>query len=181
MAHVANWRLDLMVSHPRLFEIMIDEPHLSFGYPNCEEGWREILETLCTRIETSLREDESFQFVRIKQKFGILRVDCDYEGPEETEAKIGQAVDLAVARSACTCEICAAEGRLFNNRGWLGTRCAQHAAGDPVPPRYGPGVENVHRLRRWRWKADLYYARYDRDTDTLTEIAPPARRDTEDR
>jgi hypothetical protein len=136
MAHVVNWQLDLMVSHPRLFEVMSEEPHLSFGYPNCEEGWREILETLCIRIETALQEDESFQWARIKQKLGVGRVDFDYEGPAGTEAKIGHAVDLAVARSACTCEICGAEGRLFNNRGWLGTRCAQHAAGDPVPLRY---------------------------------------------
>jgi hypothetical protein len=166
-----NWRLELMTAHPRLFEIMPGEPHLSFGYPNCEEGWREILETLCARIETAMQENESFQFVRIKQKFGLLRADYDYEGPEETEAAIGHAIDLAVARSACTCEICGAEGRLYSNRGWLGTRCGEHAAGDPVSPRYG---QNVRRLRRWRWKADLYYARYDRETDTLTEVSPPS-------
>jgi hypothetical protein len=181
MTQVVNWRLELMLSHPRLFEVMSDEPHLSFGYPNCEEGWREILEALCTRIETALQVNESFQFVRIRQKFGILRVDCDYEGPEETEAKVDHAVDLAVARSSGTCEICGVEARLYSNRGWLGTRCADHAAGDPVPPRYGIGFENVRRLRRWGGQADLYYARYDCETDTLTEIAPPARPDTEDR
>ena len=38
-----TWRIDLMRAHPRLFEVMSDEPHLSFGYPNCEEGWREIV------------------------------------------------------------------------------------------------------------------------------------------
>jgi hypothetical protein len=176
MVHVVNWRLDHMLSHPRLFEVMSDEPHLSFGYPLCEEGWREILETLCTRIESALQEDESFQFVRIKQKFGILRVDCDYEGPQGTEAKVDHAVDLAVARSACTCEICGAEGRLYSNRGWLGTRCAEHAAGDPVPPRYGHGFENVRRLRRWHGQADVYYAHYDRGTDTLTEVPRPTTR-----
>ena len=37
---IQNWRLDLMLSHPRLFCVVADEPHLSFGYPNCEEGWR---------------------------------------------------------------------------------------------------------------------------------------------
>ena len=181
MEHVVNWRLDLMLSHPRLFEIMSDEPHLSFGYPNCEEGWREILETLCTRIETALQEDETFQFVRIKQKFGILRIDHDYAGPAETEAAIGHAVDLGVSRSTCTCEICGAEGRLYSNRGWLGTRCGEHATGDPVPPKYGLGFENVRLLRRWRGRADVYYARYDRETDTLTEVPPAARTDPGDR
>jgi hypothetical protein len=173
-----TWRIDLMRAHPRLFEVMSDQPRLSFGYPLCEAGWRDLLERLCVRIEAALRDGETFQFVRVRQKFGILRADHDYEGPEDTEAKIGHAIDLAVARSACTCEICGAEGRLYNNRGWLETRCGEHAAGDPVPPRYGP---DVRRLRRWRWKADLYYARYDRETDTLTEVSPPGRRDTEDR
>ena len=173
MEHVVNWRLDLMLSHPRLFEVMSDEPHLSFGYPNCEEGWRDVLVRLCVRIETALREDECFQFVRIKQKFGVLRADYDYEGPEETEAKIGHAVDLAVALSAGTCEICGAEGRLYSNSGWLGTRCGEHAVGDPVPPRYGLGFEHVRRLRRWRGQTDVYYARYDRETDTLTEVPRP--------
>jgi hypothetical protein len=176
MAHVVNWRLDLMLSHPRLFEVMSDEPHLSFGYPLCEEGWRDLLGRLCVRIEAALRDGESFQFVRIRQKLGILRADHDYEGPEDTEATIGHAVDLGVSRSTCTCEICGVEGRLYSNRGWLATCCAEHAAGDPVPPRYGHGFENVRRLRRWRGQADVYYARYDRGTDTLTEVPRPTTR-----
>jgi hypothetical protein len=170
---IQNWRLELMTAHPRLFEIMPGEPHLSFGYPNCEEGWRELLERLCVRIEGALRDGETFDFVRVRQKLGILRVDWDAEASEDTEATIGHAVDLAVARSTCTCEICGAEGRLYSNRGWLGTRCGEHAAGDPVPPRYGHGFENVRRLRRWRGQADVYYARYDREADTLTEVPPP--------
>jgi hypothetical protein len=169
-----TWRIGLMRAHPRLFEIMTDEPQLSFGYPLCEEGWRDLLGRLCVRIEASLRDGETFQFVRIRQKLGILRAVWDAEAPEETEATICQAVDLAVARSACTCEICGAEGRLYSNRGWFGTRCAEHAAGDPVPPRYGLGFENVRRLRRWGGQADFYYARYDRETDTLTEVSPPS-------
>lgn len=179
MAHVVNWRLDLMLSHPRLFEVMSDEPHLSFGYPNFEEGWRDLLERLCVRIEAALRDGETFEFVRIWQKLGILRADWDAEASDETSNRVLDAVNLATACSACTCEICGAEGRLYSNRGWLGIRCAEHAAGDPVSKR--PRFENVRRLRRWRWKADLYYARYDRETDTLTEIAPPARPDPEDR
>lgn len=165
-----DWRRDLMIWHPRLFIVMTGEPHLSFDYPLCERGWLDVLVRLCVRIEAALRNGETFEFVRIKQKMGILRVDWDAEASEETEAKIGQAVDLAVARSACTCELCGREGHLYNNAGMFGTRCAEHAAGDPVPPRYGLDYENVRRLRRWRGQADVYYARYDRETDTLTEV-----------
>jgi hypothetical protein len=76
----------------------------------------------CRRIEIELRDGANFEFVRIKQKMRILRLDWNAEASEDTEAKIGHAVDLAVARSACTCEICGAEGWLHDNMGWLGTR-----------------------------------------------------------
>jgi hypothetical protein len=176
-ARIENWRLAIMTGHARLFVVTPGHPeHHSFDYPLCEEGWREILELLCGRIEAMLLDGETFQFIRIRQKMGILRVDWDAEASEDTEARIGHAVDLAVARSACTCEICGAEGGLYDNRGWLGARCSEHAAGVPVPPRYGRGFETVRRLRRWRGEADMYFAHYDREADKLTEVPPPPRR-----
>jgi hypothetical protein len=169
---IQNWRTDLMRAHPRLFEIMSGEPERSFGYPLCEAGWRDILERLCARIEPALRDGETFDFVRVKSKFGVLRIDWDGEVSDETRLRIGEAVNLAVARSACSCEICGAEGRLYSNRGSLATRCAEHAAGDPVPVR--AGFENVRILRRRHGSPDMYHARYDRETDTLTEVSPLA-------
>ncbi|UFW48181.1 MULTISPECIES: hypothetical protein [Bradyrhizobium] len=169
-----DWGRDLMLWHPRLFLTMAEEPSRSIGYPHCERGWQDILVRLCRRIEMALRGRGTFEFVRIAQKMGILRIDWSAEASQDTESKIGHAVDLAVARSACTCEICGREGRLYNNKGWLETRCTEHAVGEPVPPRYGPGFENVRRLRRWRGQADMYFASYDRSTDTLTEVPPPS-------
>ncbi|MFG3593090.1 hypothetical protein [Bradyrhizobium sp. RDI18] len=172
MARIVNdWRIDLMRAHPRLFEIVAEEPKHSFGYPLCEAGWRDVMERLCVRIEDTLQDGETFQFVRIKQKFGVARFDWDGEVSDQTRLRILEAINLAVARSACSCEICGAEGRLYSNRGWLATRCAEHAAaGDPVPVR--PGYENVRFLRRTPGTANMYYARYDRATDTLTEVSP---------
>jgi hypothetical protein len=72
-----DWRIDFMRSHSPLFEVLTDEPDRSFGYPLCEEGWRDVLQRLCTRIESALRADETVQFVRIKQKFGLMRIDWD--------------------------------------------------------------------------------------------------------
>jgi hypothetical protein len=168
---VRDWRIDLMQAHARLFNLTPGESEHTFGYPNCKDGWHDILERLCTRIETALRADETFEFIRIKQKFGVARSDWDGGVSDETRAKIGGAINLAVARSASTCEICGAEGRLYSNRGWLTTACAVHAAGDPVPVR--PGFWNVHLLRRIPSAPDMYYARYDRETDSLTEVSPP--------
>jgi hypothetical protein len=173
MAQILNgWRIDFMRAHPRLFEVS-DEPERSFGYPLCEAGWRDILERLCVRIESTLQDGEAFEFARIKQKFGIARFDWYGGVSDETATRILEAVNLAVARSACTCEICGAEGRLYRNRGWLATRCAEHAAGDPAPPTR-PGFENVHSLRRTPGTVNMYYARYDRESDTLTEVRPPS-------
>jgi hypothetical protein len=172
MAHIIdNWRIDFMRVHARLFEIMHGEPQRSPGYPLCEAGWRDVLERLCARIEAALQEGETFVFVRIKQKMGIIRVDWDGEVSDETRIRIVDAVNLAVARSASACEICGAEGRLYSNRGWLATACAEHAAGDPVPVR--PGFENVRLLRRRPGASDMYHARYDPETDSLTEVSSP--------
>ncbi|MET4218711.1 hypothetical protein ABIB00_003929 [Bradyrhizobium sp. LB14.3] len=171
-----DWGHALMLRHRRLFVVNVDEPIRSFGYPYCGRGWQDILVRLCGRIEIALGEGETFEFVSIRQKLGILRIDWDAEATEVTEDKIGHAVNLAVARSASTCEICGAAGRLFNNKGWLETRCSEDAVGEPVPPRFGLGFENVRRLRRWRGHADIHFASYDRETDTLTEVPRPSRK-----
>jgi hypothetical protein len=171
MARTADWRIELMTAHPRLFKIMTGEPERSFGYPLCEAGWRDILVRLCTRIESALQENDTFEFVRIKQKFGVLRADWDGDISNDTRAKILDAIDLAVARSACTCETCGIEGRRYEHRGWLSTACAEHATGDP---ELEPGFENVRKLRRFSGEPGMYYARYDRKTDTLTEVSPNA-------
>jgi hypothetical protein len=167
-----NWRNDFMRAHPRLFGVMEGEPQHSFGYPLCQAGWRDVVERLCARIENALGDGETFEFVRLTQKVGILRVVWDGEVSEQTKVRIGEAVNLAVARSACSCEICGAEARLYSNRGWLATRCADHRAGDRVP--VAPGFENVRILRRRPGRPDMYHARYDRETDTLKEISSPS-------
>jgi hypothetical protein len=109
---------------------------------------RDGLERLRVRIESALLENETFEFVRIKQKFGLARIDWEGEVLDETRVRIGEAVNLATARSACTCEICGEPGRLFGHKGWLKTACDRHAVGDAVPVL--PGWENVHLVRRIR-------------------------------
>lgn len=169
-----DWRRDIMLWHPRLFRTMADEPSRSLGYPQCGRGWQDVLVRLCRRIETALGDRESFGFVRIVQKFGILRIDFDAECSEDTETAIVHAVNLAVARSACTCEICGREGRQHDDEGRLETRCAEHAAGTAVPSRYG---EAIRRLRRRRGRPDMYFARYDRAADTLAEVPAPPKKE----
>ncbi|HVV41970.1 MAG TPA: hypothetical protein VHC94_12995 [Nitrobacter sp.] len=167
-----DWRLDLVRWHPRLFSVLAESADGSFGYPLCGRGWRDVLVGLCVGIEGALRDRESFEFVRIRQKFGILRADWRGEVSDGTGQAIMEAVNLAVGRSACTCEVCGAVGRLHRHRGWFATRCSQHAKGEPVPPRFG--IVGTRAYRRRRGRPGIYYARYDRATGALIEVEPRA-------
>jgi hypothetical protein len=96
-----DWRREFMAAHPALFRIQTDEPQLSPGYPLCQAGWQDILERLCGRIEAALRANETSEFVRIRQKLGILRVSWDGEVSDDIRIRIMRALDLArSARSA---------------------------------------------------------------------------------
>jgi hypothetical protein len=129
-----GWRRDLMLWHPRLWT-MADDPSRSPGCPRYGRGWEDILVRLCRRIEIAPGARDSFGFVRIVQKLGILRVDFDDEASEGAAAEIDRAVDLAVARSACTCEPCGREGGLHDEAGRFGTRCDEHAVALALPCR----------------------------------------------
>ena len=168
-----DWKIELIRAHTRLFRPPKGYLEGAQGYPECNEGWRDLIDRACVRIENALDNGDPVKIVQIKEKYGTLRFYWSGRLPSETEAKVREVVSLAEARSACTCEICGAEGRLYGQRDWLATRCAEHAAGDHVPPRYGLGFENIRRLRRWRGQADVYFARYDRESDTLIEVPPP--------
>jgi hypothetical protein len=109
MAVTTNWRIEFMQAHARLFDVMSDKPERSFGYPFCEAGWRDVLEQLCTRIETALGHNETFKFVRIGQKLGLLRIGWEGEVSDDTKARINEAIHLAAVRSCRTCEICGLE------------------------------------------------------------------------
>jgi hypothetical protein len=50
--------------------------------------------------------------LQIKEKFGTLRFYWDGTLSSEATAQVEEAIALAEARSACTCELCDAEGQL---------------------------------------------------------------------
>jgi hypothetical protein len=183
MTATFNWRLDFMREHARLFNLIVDEPERSVGYPNCQEGWRDVLERLCARIEAALREGETFEFVRIQQKFGPVRIAWDGEVSLETRARIEAAVSLAEARSGCICELCGAEGAKYHAAKVITVRCQAHA-GRPVTATRGSERLHLVRMMDSREVRVSAVRRYDRETDTF--IGPPVdadatlpRRDTE--
>jgi hypothetical protein len=163
-----DWQIEFMRAHPRIFR----EPGAALGYPNCGEGWRDLLERCCTRIEATVVEGDAFRVLQIKEKFGALRFYWSGDLPGAAKAKVDEAIALAAARSACTCETCGAEGRLYNRDGWLATACSEHAKGELKPVR--PGFENIYIVRTFgpgRFPI-VSCRRYIRETDSFVDVDP---------
>jgi hypothetical protein len=132
---MSDWRADLLRRYPELF---------GRGYPGVGDGWRDLLERALARMAGIVASEHGgrVQISQIKEKFGSLRLYYDESGlSDSASAEIEEAVDLAEAASACTCEKCGREGRLHDTGGWLLTKCRQHAEGEAVPTT--PGWENL--------------------------------------
>jgi len=165
---VRNWRVQLMEAHPNLFPRQTSHPGSAFGYPSCEDGWHDLLERLCARLEAALRDDETIQNIQIKEKFATLRVYWRGDISPATAARLYEAIALAEARSACTCELCGAEGRLYREGSLYITRCADHAQGAPVATE--PGQENIRLIRLPTDGHRNAARRYDSETDRFIDI-----------
>lgn len=148
------------------------------GHPTVGDGWRDLLERALARIEAA-RGSGSVEIVQIKKKFGTLRL---YWGGKNISksalARIEEAIALAEARSACTCEECGAEGRLYDRSGWYLTRCPLHASGDAVEAR--PGWSNLRVVTKYSAKTRVTSARrYDRERDMFIPAPVPEGYDDE--
>jgi hypothetical protein len=165
-----GWRDALVSKHCHLFK---DGSGATHGYPAVGDGWRDLLERALDRISAAVGEGQ-MTILQIKSKYGTLRLyhssaaDLD----EAAQYSVEEAVALAKARSACTCEICGDEGGLFEKDDWLATACEQHAVGQPVPvPRRW---ENVHIVRNFDAGSTRSIAcrRYVRETDSFEDVPP---------
>lgn len=172
MASVArDWRVDLVQAYPDLFH-PVGDPPTALGWPEVGDGWCDLLERACARIRAAVRTDDgTFYSTQVKEKYGTLRFYWDGALSRGADAKVEGAIDLAEARSACTCEICGAEGRLYGP-GWLTTRCAAHAEGRQ-PVEVKPHLQNVRIEERVvGGQRIIRCRRYDRATDSFIDIPP---------
>jgi hypothetical protein len=172
MASSTDWRAELIEAHPDLFHPPVDDPRVAQGSPECGEGWRDLLERAFARIRAAVQVDGgSFKITQIKEKYATLRLYWKGALSPEADAQVEDAVDLAEARSACTCELCGEEGRLYRAGGVLMTRCADHAQGSAVEIR--PGFENIHIEERFVGDRRVVRCRrYDRETDSFIDVDP---------
>lgn len=126
---------ELYKKYPSLFSLKDNktEPIGAYGI-ECDDGWYEILSSICFMVEQHERNIEGnnryrisqnqnpidykpFQFTQIKEKFGGLRVYSN-GGDEYTRGLIG----MARCWSYKTCEICGNKGKTTKH-GWLKTIC----------------------------------------------------------
>ena len=118
----ARARLDALPSrYPRLFP----KGPLTYGF-ELGSGWTFLIEVLCERIDTILKDSPSttMEVVQVKEKFGRLRFYYGLEGADGVvNDALRQAVHAVETASAHCCERCGATGSLDEKGGWLSTRC----------------------------------------------------------
>jgi len=143
-----DWRIELIEAHPGLFCPPPGNPGAARGYPPCEAGWRDLLERLCIRLQAALGDNERIHLNQIREAVGRMRVSWRGEVMPATRSRIHEAIALAEARSACTCEKCGEPGRLYLDDGVCMTRCAAHTRGMPVADKREDNTMHIIRILR---------------------------------
>lgn len=123
--------LALRQKYPKIFKtIQVDNKTLDIWGFECEDGWFELIDTLCGKIQShidwrsrSIRskdELDDLQVVaqQVKEKFGGLRF-YTYGGDDITNAFIS----FAESMSMKICETCGQPGKQQGDRGWIHTAC----------------------------------------------------------
>jgi hypothetical protein len=172
-----RWQDLLVARHPRLFLSGNDRTSIP-GYPFVGDGWRDLVERAVDRIAETLAaaRSGSVTVTGIKSKYGTLRMYwCGVGLTQACENAVADAVALADARSACTCETCGEAGTLYRVGRQLLIACREHGSGGaPVPIE--PGWENIHLSRGVRGgkTTTLVCVRYVRATDSFIDVDPLA-------
>jgi hypothetical protein len=138
------------------------------GYLECNDGWRDQLQRACVKIANALNHGDTVKIVQITEKYGTSRFYWSGRLSRDLKAMGDDAVDLTKARSACTCEICEAEGWPHNRGSRLATAWADHAEVESIRP----GLENPYIVRRFRAgrPEGESYRRHDRSADAFVDI-----------
>lgn len=168
-----DWRSAFVESYAELFD-PVGSPRASPGFPAVDEGWRDLLERACARIHAAVRlHGGSLRVTQISEKYGTLRFNWEGSLSPEAAARVQEAVDLAEARSATTCEVCGDPGMLRAGD-WLATLCDAHAEQRPPVEGEVPDLHVERRLVDGRWHTLILH--YDRARDRFVEADRPPRK-----
>jgi hypothetical protein len=167
-----TWQQMLVNTYPKLFVRSFRGVPFAPGYPTCADGWRDIVIGLVERVSTAAVVCP-MHFTQILERYGRLSIywKADANLPNGIEHKIDEAIELAEARSACSCMVCGANAGLFSDAGRLVSVCPDHARGVPVAiPHW---LENLHIVRIFG--ENIYSVacrRYDRVHDQFVDFDP---------
>jgi hypothetical protein len=133
-------------------------------------GWRDLLDLACSRIGAAVHaHGGAVKISQIQVSRGCLNLYWQGTASQKTRDLVEDALALAEARSACTCEICGNDGKLHRHDCDLLTRCDIHARGNLVKiPR---GFANVHLVRITEGSSrSIQICRYDRIGDSFVVL-----------
>ena len=123
------------------FAYMFTGPAISLEF---YKGWFPILAGLCLEIDQMLGEHrESFHWVQIKEKFGVMRLHFELDGAPDPLWKILQElVSQAGQESARCCMVCGEPAWLNHQSAWMVTVCEVHEP-DEVCKRGGRSLREL--------------------------------------
>lgn len=113
---------------------------MGFGF-EIGDGWFDLIERLCARLQALSEHPGSPQVVavQVKEKFGSLRFYV-----EEANGEQMAAIAAAERESKAICETCGTTGRPVVTGGYLMTRCEAHTPPEAISP------EKYLKLRKER-------------------------------
>jgi len=111
--------------YPKIFQdrnAPITQTCMGWGF-DCGDGWFDLIDTLCERLQFSTDRVDAPQVVaaQVKEKFGELR----FYVQSATDEQRGM-IDMAEAMSERICEECGKPGTLLVAGAYM-TRCPEHA------------------------------------------------------
>jgi hypothetical protein len=168
MAHGNPSRLDIAAycaaRHPNIVVL----PQGS--RPICGGGWDRIVTDALDRIGciVGARRGARVEIADVEEKYGTLRIELVKAGlTRRQRGLVNATVDAAEERSAATCELCGASGRLRYDGWHVEARCEGHGKGKPES-----GDPRVYNRERGvsRRSSIIETARYDRETGRVVVL-----------
>lgn len=101
------------------------ETCMSWGL-TCGEGWFQIIEQACARIQEVLDKhpDMDFKWLQIKEKYGQLTLDGGFTNEEGNPNEVYDIIRETQEDSITVCEICGTrEGEITTKGIWIRTLC----------------------------------------------------------
>lgn len=105
---------------------LLRERHPKLDLPLCEcgDGWFEILDKLCTRLD-ALELPKTFCVLQIKEKVGELRFYVNGASDPVKDLQAMRWISEAMGESIHVCEVCGRSGRR-RQLSWVQTLCWWH-------------------------------------------------------